>query len=225
VLLTKILSTAAAAALTFGVTAGVSYGAGDVETATTTAPTASTGTTSDTATATIRVQASNVTITALSVSDTATSTITVRDVRRGTAPVTWDVPAGVRTSGHFKRLSDLRVGFTIHLSGTRTGSAAPVAHHVVAPGRNKKVELRSLTVAAVNGAAGTITVRDKKGTTSTWAVRRAKVEGKAKRLGDLSRGDVVSLRGETVAGSGRGTASIVRVEKDVKPAKAKPRKK
>ena len=77
----------------------------------------------------------------------------------------------------------------------------------------------------MNGGAGTITVRDRKGSTSTWAVRHAKVEGKARRTGDLSKGDVVSLRGETVEGSGKGTASIVRVEKDVKPAKKPARKK
>lgn len=226
-LVTTAAATAAAAALTLGVASGVSYAddegsssGGSTATASASPSPTATASSSDTATATIRFQQQNVVITALTISDTATSTITVHD-KRASSTITWDVPREVKMSGYYKQLRDLKVGFTIHLKGFRTGSAAPVAEHIVAPGRNKKVEQRHLTVVAVDGSAGTITVRDKKGNRTTWAVRSARVEGKARSLGALSVGDVVSLRGERVEGSGKGQASIVRVEKDVKPAKKK----
>lgn len=222
-LLKKVVSAAAvaltASALTLSVTAGVAY-AGDDAPATTkqSASPSPTASSSDTSTATIGFKQQNVVITALTLpSDTGTATITVKDPKQGST-LTWDVSRDVKVSGYYKKLSDLKPGFTIHLSGTRTGSAAPVADHVVAPGRNKKVELKNVTVTAVSGSAGTITVRDKKGGTTTWTVRSAKVEGKTKRAGDLSAGDVVSIRGTRTEGSPKGAASVVRVEKDVKPA-------
>lgn len=230
----KFLSTVAltvtAAALTLGVTSGVSYaGSNDRGDRSASAPRASSGesaprtttaATSDTATATVRLKQQNVVIRALSISDTATSTITVEDRRRSPQMITWNVPSDVKMSGFYTKLSDLQVGFTLHIAGSRTGDAAPTADHIVAPGRNKKVHLHDVTITAVNGAAGTITVRDKAGSTSTWSVRSARIDGKTKRKGDLSPGDVVSLRGERVEGSRKGAASVVRVQKDA-PAKTK----
>lgn len=219
--LTTAAATVAASAMVLGSAAGVAHAGDDQRRGPQPAP-ATTAAPSDapaTATATIGVQQTNVTVVSLVVSDTATSTITVRDGKRGGEPVTWDVPAGTKVSGHYTRLADVKPGFVVHLKGTRTGAATPVADHVVVPGRNKKVEVRGLTVTAVSGSAGTITVRDKRGGTFTWAVRGAKVEGRARSLGALSKGDVVSVRGETVEGTRTGRASIVRIDKDVKPAK------
>lgn len=232
-LLEKALKTAAltvtAAAMVLGAATGVSYAGSDgasggASTTASASPSTSpspTATPSDTSTATIRFKQQNVVITALSVSDTATSTITVEDRKRGTGTITWNVPRDVKMSGHYKRLRDLQVGFTIHIAGPRAGDAAPTADHIVAPGRNKKVAVRSATVTAVSSAAGTITVTDRQGARTTWSVRGAKVEGKAKSAAALSPGDVVSLRGEMVEGSGKGKASVVRVEKDVQPKKSK----
>jgi hypothetical protein len=230
VLLKKVLTTAAvtvtAAALTLGVAGGVSYADGPgtrstEPTATASASPSPSATASDTSTATIRLSQQNVVITALTLSDTATSTITVEDRKHSPRTITWNVPREVTMSGYYKKVSDLRVGFTIHIAGPRTGDAAPTADRIVAPGRNKKVHLQHVTVTAVSGSAGTITVRDKKGRTSTWDVRSAKVQGKGRRTADLSTGDVVSLRGQAVEGSSKGAASVVQIEKDVKPAKKK----
>lgn len=234
-LLEKALKTAAltvtAAAMVLGAATGVSYAGSDGASGgasttasaspSTTASPSPTATPSDTATATVRFKQQNVVITALSVSDTATSTITVEDRKRGTGTITWNVPRDVKMSGHYKRLRDLQVGFTIHIAGPRAGDAAPTADHIVAPGRNKKVLVRNATVTAVSSAAGTITVTDRQGARTTWSVRGAKVEGKAKSAAALSPGDVVSLRGDMVEGSGKGKASVVRVEKDVQPKKSK----
>lgn len=173
---------------------------------------------SDSGTATIRFRQQNVVVVSATVSDSATSTVEVKDAKTGTV-VTWDVPQGVHISGHYKKLSDLRPGFTVHLDGTRTGAANPVADHLVIPGRNKKVALEDQTVVSVSGA--TLTVRDRKGKTSTWDVRHAKVQGKAHKRSALSRGDVVAISGHRVEGAKSGTASVVRVQKDVKPKHAK----
>lgn len=225
--LTNAAAGVAAVALVLGSAAGLAHADEDGSSSTTTSssatttasPSPSASPTSDTATATIGVKQQNVTVVTLTVSDTATSTITVKDGRGG-QQVTWDVPAGTKVSGFYKELRDVKPGFTIHLKGTRTGSANPVADHVVVPGRNKKVEARSVTVTAVDGAAGTITTRDGKGRTFTWSVRGAKVEGKARSTAALSAGDVVSVRGTSTEGTAKGSASVVRVEKDV-PAKGK----
>ena len=219
------VTTLAVSALTLGAAAGVSYadpgkGKGPKPAAVAAAaPAAASG--SDTATATIGVTHNNAVVTAVAfTSDTATATITVKDPKGG-APVTWTVPPTVKISGYYKKVSDVKPGFTVHLAGTRTGEAAPVADRLVLPGRNKKVLLQNVTVLSVSGATGSMTVRDKKGKTSRWGVRTAQVVGKATRLSALSAGDVVSLRGDVVEGASSGKASVIRIEKDVKPAATK----
>lgn len=221
------VTTLAVSALTLGAAAGVSYadpghgkGPKPAAAVTTVAPAATTG--SDTATATIGVVQNNAVVTAVAfTSDTATATITVKDAKGG-APVTWSVPPTVKISGYYKNVSDVKPGFTVHLGGTRTGTAAPVADRLVLPGRNKKVLLQNVTVLSVSGATGSMTVRDRKGKTSRWGVRGAQVVGKATRLSALSAGDVVSLRGDVVEGASSGKAAVIRIEKDVKPAPKKP---
>lgn len=224
------VTTLAVSALTMGAAVGVSYadpghgkGPKAAPAVATTAPAAES--VSDTATATIAVKSNNAVVTAVTfVSDTATATITVKD-RKGGAPVTWDVPPTVQVSGFYKKVSDVQPGFTVHLSGTRTGTAAPVADRLVLPGRNKKVLVQNVTVLSVSGATGSMTVRDNKGQTFRWGVRGAKVVGKASRLSALSAGDVVSLRGDVVEGAAAGQATVVRIEKDAKPAAKKAAKK
>ena len=181
---------------------------------------------SATATATIRMQAANQVVVAVTFGESATSTatITVRDPKRGNAELTWNVAPNARFSGYYKRLADIRPGFVVHLAGPRTGNEAPTADHIIAPGRNKKVLVQNVTVTAVSGARMTITTRDRSGASVTWRVGKAKVTGAAKRLGDLSVGDVVDVRGEVVEGSRSAVATTVRVGKDVKPAKARGKK-
>ena len=220
------VTTIAVSALTLGTAAGASYaepghGKGPKPAPAVVASAPAVESVSATPTATTRrFQQSNVVVLAVSpAAATATATISVRDPKRGGAAITWNVAPNARYSGYYKKLSDIKVGFTIHLAGPRTGDEAPTADHVIAPGRNKKVLVQNVTVTAVSGS--TVTTRDKKGKTFRWDVRGAKVAGKASRLAALSPGDVVDVRGEAVEGAASGRASVVRVTKDV-PAKKKP---
>lgn len=180
------------------------------------------------ASATVRMQQQNVVVTAITAgSDTATAKLTVRDPKRGAALTTWNVPKTAKVTGAYKRLSDLRVGFRIHLAGSRTGTADPTADRVVVPGSNKKlvrVDMRKATVLTVGGPAATptsMTVRTASGVTFSWTLDRARLQGGKHR--DLSPGDIVSVRGERLEAASTGTATTVKIDKDrkAKPAKAR----
>lgn len=177
------------------------------------------------ATATVRMQQQNVVVTAITRgSDTATAMLTVRDPKRGGALTTWNVSRTVKVTGAYKRFSDLRVGFRIHLAGSRAGTDNPTAERVVVPGSNKKlvrVDMRKATVLTVGGPAAkptSMTVKTAAGATFTWDLDRAKLQGGKHK--DLSPGDTVSVRGERLEGLSTGTATTVKIDKDKKaPAK------
>ena len=203
--------------------------ADDSPASTTTTSTSSTSSDSDTsATPTVRMQQQNVVVTSITqASDTATATVTVRDPKRGDAVTIWNVSRTVKVDGAYKRFSDIRVGFRIHLAGPRTGTANPTADHIVVPGSNKKVlrlEMRKVTVLTVTDSAGkptSMTVRTSSGGTFTWTLDNAKIQGGKHR--DLSAGDTVSVRGQRLEGANSGAATIVKIDRDKKAKPAKQR--
>ena len=163
----------------------------------------------------VRLQQSGVLVT--TVTTGATPTVTV-STRPGSSTV-WTLTNRTRYSGLVRKAVDLKAGMRVNLGGPHTGTASPVAEHVVTPATkgNRAVAERAATKAAATKAAATkkaaaakAAAGKKAAATTAAATKRAAADAEAVRAeaakADGRRDDRPGSTPKDSRGRGRGRA-------------------